>query len=288
MPRTKKDPMLVGYHFSYAQEKNPYDFITDPVTGCRPTQKSPPSGHILHNLRFGISAATLPPLEIWKQGDWLNGMDESLFASQFTNYSTSVNEADAFDTWVTPGEGTPGNYKWRMYVLPGTMSQHGLDQQLRPKHPMLWTKELKAGNQTTFATGKGGTKTTYGSGGWASGWTGSAKPESKLPLGTRIRCTQCGHWFRVDDLQGHVQCCPQVNQFSDWAIGCECCASMDDTATVKDGFPRPMYGTAAATDENSTDPVKADGEVSENGVGGEPAERPSGDPADAEGSVAAV
>lgn len=277
MARKLKDPMLVGYHFSYAQEKNPYDFVTNPETGRRPTQAHPPSGHILHNLRFGISAATLPPLEIWKQGEWLASMDDNEFSSAFGNHTTVVDKRDEFSTWVTPGDGTPGNYKWRLYTLPDSVASNNLDAQLRPKHPMMWTKALKTGNQQKLATGSG-SGTSYGTG-WSSG---TSKPESKLPLGTRIRCTQCGHWFRVDDLQGHVACCPQVNQFTDWAIGCECCASMDDTATVKPGFPREMY---TGKKDETIDPV---GEVGENGVGGESPERPSGDSGDAEGSVAAV
>lgn len=281
----KKDPWLVGYQFTYSAEKNPYDFITNLDTGMRPDAFSKPSGVMATDLRPGINGVTIPPLQTWKEGQWLCELDEGYFGDGSTTYSGIPTAYDPFDTWVVDAEGTPGNLRWRAYMLPEEISRLNLSTSQIPKHPMMWNKKLKDGTKKdwTAHTGSG-----YSYGGSWDGWktsdtksttTTAAKGTGTLPAGTRIRCTSCGHWFRVDDLDGHIQCCPQVNQFTDWAIKCECCASMDDTATVKEGYPRDFH---AGPSPDTTGEVTADG-------GSEPiAERASGDTPDTEGSGVAV
>lgn len=261
--KTKKDQMLVGYQFMYDQDKNPYDFVADPETGLRPNQKVVPHGFLWADLTKGISHVTLPPLQIWKEGRWLSDIDQSEF-SDYTHMYTYPKKGDEFDTWVCSGEGSPGNMVWRFYLLPDQISRHNLLAGNLPKHPLMWPKALKEEPKTTSLSSPYRKDDS-----WTSAWKTEKTPA--MPAGIRIRCTQCGHWYRMDDLTAHSQCCPVLQGFADWAIKCECCDSLDDTATVKDGYPREAVTTT--------------GEVSGNGAGAEPAERASGDPVDAEGSV---
>lgn len=310
----KPDPMLVGYHFMYDNEKNPYDYITNPETGLRPGTNVKPTAVTVHYLNEdGVEGSTIPPLAIWKQGEWLSDMAPDVLPKT----GVYPKEDCVFDTWVTSGEGTPGNMQYRMYVLPHEISRTNLQQGQIPKHPQMWPRKLKERPKWTG----------YGSG-WSSyGGTSKKSSPDKLPYGIRIRCTKCGHWFQSDDLVTHVQCCPQVNEFTDWAIKCECCTSMDLTATVKEGFPRAFYGgpkpepEAEQEQTHSFEPdmgeeqvvldltdeeldvaidealahgelVTPDGEMPrggmENGAGASTPERAPGGAADAAGSGAAV
>lgn len=256
--RTKKDPMLTGYMYSYSKEKNPYDFITNEATGRRPEMISPPSGFIFSSLEDGIEYSTIPPLPVWKDGVWLSDFEDCDFGGNHT--SIRPKQSEEFDVWVTSGEGTPGNFVWRMYKLPMEMSRSILNRDLTPRHPMLWPTKMKTKSIPPTATQGGyvGASTwgNYGGTGTQSkaAWqTTTKEKDSGLPFGVRIRCTKCGHWFKTDDLVGHVQCCPAVNEFSDWAIACECCRSLDLTATVKPGFPRATTVTEPEPAEPETE-----------------------------------
>jgi hypothetical protein len=250
--KEKKDPLLVGYMFSYSKEKNPYDFMNNPETGLRPEMVSPPKSFAYTKLDNGIEYATIPPLAIWKDGHWFNDMDDIDYGDTYAAMRPRKDEQ--YDVWVTSGEGTPGNLEWRMYLLPMEMSRANLLANHMPKHPMMWPKKIK--EKRTAAYSK---PTTKGSGSSWDDWKGSSSTKKKddigLPMGTRIRCIKCGHWFRQDDLPGHVHCCPSVNEFSDWAIKCECCFSMDDTAKVKEGYPREMVAVPVVEPEAQDDTV---------------------------------
>lgn len=122
---------------------------------------------------------------------------------------------------MVDGEGTPGNYLWRSYLLPediATASQI-------PKHPADWPKP------------KNQTKTGYYS---TSGGSQQKAKAPSLPFGVRFQCPGCGHWYKESDLAGHAQVCPKTDGgLSMWAIECSCpCPSLDDTAKCKPGFPR--------------------------------------------------
>lgn len=241
-PPEKKEPpdqMLVGYQFQYDKEKTPYDFLDDPEReGFRlgeTVRKA--SGAVKTLLDNGIEHATLPPLAIWKLGMWY---DELPFeAKQLIQY---VNKTEERLAYVTPGEGTPGNYLLRVYVLP-----KALEQEKNPKHPMMWAKGLKEHKPWTMKKNSGWLDDdrdyNHGYGFHQPTPTkAAAKPAAApaLPAGIRFRCPGCGHWWKESTLAQHSNfCCPgREADEGDWAIMCECCATLDQVSTVKPGFPR--------------------------------------------------
>lgn len=254
-PAAKNDPWLKGHQFTYETEKNPYDYVNDPATGLRPNEKVLPSGGMLTDMNKGTQGVTIPPLAVWETGDWFNDeialeLEKPSARQSYANNSWRPREADEFDTWVVDGQGTPGNWRYRLYILPEDISRTNLLQGNVPKHPMNWPEALKKGT---------------GVSGYSSSWSSPKGPS--LPLGTRIRCQQCGHWFEVDDLKDHIECCPGVHGEGDWVIKCECPCSLDDTAKVKPGYPK---------------------EVNADGSGDTATERASAGAADAEGGSDAV
>jgi hypothetical protein len=189
-------------------------------------------------LEHSLQHVTIPPRSVWSEGYYLTA---SPVADGKTEY-----EADRdFRTWVVPGEGTPGNFKERRYVLPEEIATSP-----DPKHPADWPKDIF--------------KTSPYTGGWRGSKDGTVtqtktKTQAKktpvksappLPVGIRFRCPYCGHWYKEMDLAGHSKVCPGTQEGEgDWAIACECCESLDDTAKCKKGFPRPKPKAAAAPPE---------------------------------------
>jgi hypothetical protein len=181
----------------------PADYMAA-ADGLRPNEKTKPAGEMVTMLDHGTAFAPLPPRSIWIEGEWL------------ADASAATDED--YRTWVVSGEGTPGNFKTRKYIVPEQVAAD-----VNPKHPADWSLALKKSPTTQMQT----TKTTV-----------SKAPS--LPVGIRFRCPGCGHWYREIDLAGHAKVCPGKEEGeSDWAISCECCISLDDTAKAKQGFPRP-------------------------------------------------
>jgi hypothetical protein len=212
-PRTrkKKEDVMDGaqYPHSGATSATPADYMDDPVTGTRKHNSVPPSGHMKTDLEYETSLryAVLPPRSIWKKGTWMG------------------NSGNEYRTWVVDGQGTPGNYEERRYLLPYRVAEEPL-----PPHPADWKKGVWEKNPST-----GDTKTP-------------TTKAAALPFGIRFRDPKCGHWFRETDLVAHAKVCPGLQDGeSDWAIECECCTSLDDTAKCKPGFPRPKPKPAAKT-----------------------------------------
>lgn len=199
---------MIGYQFSWNKEKTPMDCLTDPETGLRPDQKTPPAGLIGSWLTTGIEHTTLPPLKIWNEGVWMTE-----FVQEHPDIQVNTRGDERFNTWVTSGEGTPGNYAWRSFVLPDDEARD-----LNPKHPKMWPK----------------VKTSWG----------GKESTTTIPCITRFRCQGCGHWFQNIDMKEHVElACPgqQPSRTTEWVIPCDskCCESLDKMAECKPGFPVP-------------------------------------------------
>jgi hypothetical protein len=224
--RSKRKKEMDGAVFSFADEnKTPADFMNGP-DGKRPGATKEPTGRIKISLKSGIDGRTLPPRFIWDKGEWAND---------------SSNHAD-WNIWVVSGEGTPGNYEKREYEVPDEIAK-----QPHPKHPAEWPKKLKDGN-------------SYWSSGYTSGSTKSTSASASLPWGLRIRCTACGHFYKVSDLGDHAKnACPAAqDKPAMWAIQCEC--HPDDilsAAEVLPGFPikppQPKAGVLDAPANEETD-----------------------------------
>jgi hypothetical protein len=246
----KKDQLRTGFQFGgngvpnwmpkeikSVKDISAYDFLTNPKTGLRQGQKDPPSGAISHSLERGLNSwHDIPPLWIWNKGEWLCDLyeeEKNFFDPKDLpiHFQTKIKEAYAkahgsgipselYPYWVTSGEGTAGNYLYRVYLLPNEIAG-----ETRAKHPMLWKKALK--------TPKSLFEDTYTK-------KSSTTPNVSLPFGVRIRCTGCGHWFKENDLPGHAQVCGKGEEV-DWAMMCcdECgCRTLDQASTPKPGFPR--------------------------------------------------
>lgn len=236
--------MLTGFNFTIPSDKQrtPYDFITDKKTGLRPTQAKSPGGYTKHDLTYSYMSyegTTYPPFAIWEKGKWLSDMDPS-WLDEF-----KVTTKDAYYYWVVLGEGTPGNYAFRLYRMPKDEATYE-----KARHPMKWLKKLLEQNKskkykTSSAPGSSGS--TYKSSG---SWYDSS-PKSTLPLSVRFRCPGCGHWFDDGDLADHAKnVCPGVHgEDLTWAIMCDShcgCRTLDDTTKCKPGYPKKPP-TAAAT-----------------------------------------
>lgn len=234
-----KDPMLNGYVPPQygAQDKpmTPYDFLTDPNTGKRKgvgyAGAATPSGSAVSDLSKGIPTyATLPPLAVWRLGEWL----EDIVMEDWPKTTDRMDADDRHGVYVTSGEGTPGNYEYRLYHLP-----LGVQNQPRPKHPLMWPKKLKEYISPNTAKPSDLWKDLKP----PAPATPAAPKAPALPAGVRFRCTGCGHWFKETDLKGHSMVCPtKQGGFNDWAIMCDpaCgCTTLHQVSQVMPGFPRP-------------------------------------------------
>lgn len=249
-----KDPMMVGYLFPWKthENKTPYDFCVD-ESGMRPGERTKPSGMAKTDLDRGIKDVNIPPLKIWRKGLWAYELDDQeLEALCGTNRLLS---SEDWYAWIVPGEGTPGNYLVRVFLLP-----HSIAQLENPLHPMMWPENLK------FPPPRPG-------GGWIG--TGFGTPSTPprpiapatpappapppLPQNVRFRCPGCGHWFKEGQLAGHkTHCCPGSEnwnfqeQGSDFAILCECCLTLDEVSVCKPGFPRAKKEEVKPDEEKSS------------------------------------
>jgi hypothetical protein len=214
--------------FFTTSEKTPIAFMPDKVTGLRPGETRQPTMEIKHKLdtSTGISGITLPPRSIWKQGKYLSDLLPK--GQEHTD--------EEWRTWVVPGEGTPGNFKHRLYLLP-----KGIAKNPEPDHPADWSEWYKKGqgNKPVSQGSSYGYSGSYGGGTWKQ--QPKQQASSGLPKGTVIRCTGCGHFFDMDDLKIHGQsgvCPSEQGDMVLFVMPCEC--HPDDpigTATLMDGFP---------------------------------------------------
>lgn len=228
--------MLEGFVFigAWDKEKTPLDYLTDPKSGLRGNSMVKPRGWIAHDLTVGCENMVLPPVGVWNKGMWLSDMSKK----NSETFRAIIPEDKHFSAYLVAGEGTPGNYAVRIYLIPkGLQNEHSLT------HPTLWSAfHQKGEGQNIYENSQ------------KLGWGGYTKAETPkteapktttakpLPVRLRIRCADCGHWWKMDDLGVHNEhCCPgkEGSEFSDWAILCECCDTLDEVSQVKPGFPRP-------------------------------------------------
>lgn len=212
-PRVKKERLtklleprdvMDGAVFPYnADNKTPDDYMDGP-DGLRPGEKTKPFGFLVVDLRNGIAGRIIPPKSIWEKGDWKGAKGEDYY------------------TWIVPGEGTPGNREYRHYKLPDIIAADPT-----PDHPSDWPKEHRESTPT------------YKS---AASYSSSSHSSSSggFPLGTRFRCPGCGHYFRQDDLPGHVNAtCPAIQDDPPmYIMDCECHkGDLQTASTLMPGFP---------------------------------------------------
>jgi len=222
--RSSKKDLLDGANY-WKEGAVPADYMADKETGLRSGEKEKPKGFMTTNLDLSSNSMKhmpLPPRSIWKTGKWkMDKWDPA-----------KVGDED-YRTWIVSGEGTPGNFIERRYIVP---EEAAYDQACR--HPADWPKSF-------FPKAAGKTKTGYY--GTQSQTTAKATAPA-LPFGIRFRCPGCGHWYKEDGLAGHAKVCPKDGE-QDWAIACECCHSLDDTAKAKAGFPRKVVAKVETAPE---------------------------------------
>src|SRR5215831_5386920 len=143
------DPdLLRGYQFGNQQMyqgKTPLDYIADPVTKIRPgsTMKKEPNGYTTVEFQEGVRPwHIIPPVAIWNKGQWYDQLDKKL---QDAVHVSAVDEREAF---ICSGEGTPGDYLLRVYIVPIDVAKHQ-----EPKHPSQWTKKQKEEGDGKKVTG---------------------------------------------------------------------------------------------------------------------------------------
>lgn len=224
----------------------PYHFLSDPETEMRPTGGTkPPWGTALLDLSYSIAEyAVLPPIAIWKAGDWLiNLYDDLNFA--YEELSKTIRDKieaavagaakfsfpeELWGYYVVSGEGTPGNNYYRVYICPTAISHSPA-----PRHPLMWSKDDF--DVRSYSTGGGWSGSSQGFGSASKSTT-----DNSLPAGVRVKCQGCGHWYKVDDLAGHAKVCSATNGGdADYAVMCcsECgCRTLDEASTPKQGYPK--------------------------------------------------
>jgi hypothetical protein len=226
--RTKKEMKkeMDGAVFITDLGKTPADFLNGP-DGKRPGEGREPSGTIRIDLTHGITGRTIPPRSIWKKGEW-----------------KVTTEGKDWNIWVVSGEGTPGNYETREYEVPNELAKS-----LKPKHPAEWSKSLK------------GTSSHSSGSYWGNKPSSSSSYSAGLPFGLRIRCPNCGHFFKTNDLGDHAKndACPAVQQKPVmWVMPCECHDDILETAEIMPGFPIDVKKLAGETDDQAPDVSGAD------------------------------
>jgi len=211
-----------AYPFGAPEGSTPLDFMDDENGersygfhtggGVSGSGKRKPWGTAVANLKDGIADKIIPPRSIWVKGDWKGDRGE------------------AYYTWVVSGEGTPGSYLEREYRIPDQISK-----EMVPAHPADWPQHLqkkKGGFGFSGASSSGASSSLLG-----------GKSSGHLPLGLRIRCPGCGHFFKDSDLATHAksQACAAVQDDpAMWVIECECHpGDLQIAATCLEGFPLP-------------------------------------------------
>jgi len=233
--------MLEGWQFgSTYKDKTPLDFIADTKTGIRPGAAQfggkKPNGVATIDISNGIEQyMVIPPVAIWNMGKWYDEL------SKEAKQGLRVEKSDERQAYVVPGDGTPGNYMLRMYIVPKKIAEHAICD-----HPKYWTK---------FQREKGDNDKPALYGASYTGWGGYQsthvvkKPEPPkpppLPQGMLIRCPGCGHFFDGEtQLSGHANyCCPGSDNWgtidgADWVVRCKCCNTLAETALCLTGYPR--------------------------------------------------
>lgn len=212
--------------------------MTDPDTGLRPDERNKPSGSAVVDMANGIRDwMIIPSVATWERGKWYLELDQKLRDSLHM-----VKAEVEWETWVVSGEGTPGNFLIRCYVVPNKVGQAQ-----DPKHPSTWSKNLKEKGDNKpkeLATPWRRPDENGQYMGFHQPTPVPAKPTPPkpppLPFGIRFRCRGCGHWWKESDLAPHsTHCCPGESgtEGSDWAILCECCDTLDEVSQCKPGFP---------------------------------------------------
>lgn len=184
------------------------------------------SGKTTIDLTRGIrDSHVIPPKGIWERGQWKN-----------KNPS-----ADDGNEWVVSGQGTPGNWEFRIYQVPPHMSFEA-----EPPHPSKWKKADREVRpyETSSAWLPKPAQSQYQS---SQPWKSAPQPKkittasSGLPNSVRMLCIGCGHYFKVDDLVDHAKtgvCPSQQGEIVNIVQPCACCLSIFESATVREGFPK--------------------------------------------------
>lgn len=261
------------FRFPSHDKEIPEDYFPDEETGLRPKEKVKAAGVTKTFIDKGIPTHTiLPPIEVWERGTWFVLMNDDQQKAL-----ANIVGSDSWESWIVNGEGTPGNFLARIYVV---NSDAAADVEC--DHPLNWPEKHKKppGSTTTMGfsqpTGggySGGGYTGYGGSPTYATGQSSTKPSTPkpvsapaLPAGIRFRC-ECGHWFKEAGLAPHrSHCCPakEESREADWAILCECCLTLDQVAACKPGFPRPKKEKEVVPDEKTEvkkDAAKATAEV---------------------------
>jgi hypothetical protein len=204
---------------------------------------------------FNNSYTILPPKEIWDTGVWF----VQLTNEQQASITTTIGN-NAWECWIVNGEGTPGNFMARIYVVP-----EGIAAEMEPDHPLLWPDKHKITTGFSYGGYSGGYSGNHSYQGTSQVSTRPPTTQAQaLPTGIRFRCAECGHWFKQTDLAPHkTNCCPgkEESRESDWAILCECCQTLDQVGQCKPGFPRPKKEVVPKEKTESKEAVKATAET---------------------------
>jgi len=238
-PVSLDDPDLKkGYQFgSMYKTETPLDFMDSPETGLRPKSLGKkPEGFTTVDISNGIKDwHVIPPVAIWERGLWFDSLKPE------DRKGFRVDDWDVRQTYLVPGEGTPGNYAIRLYIVPTKIAE-----QQECKHPLQWTKfQRDQGDNKAPSLGMGGSYTGWGGGYTPAKTTTPVKPKPPpMPSGIVMRCLGCGHWFDGETkLAGHAtHCCPGSKNWedergADWVLPCKCCLTWDETAICKPGYP---------------------------------------------------
>lgn len=254
-----------GYIFPI-KDKTPEDYMANPETGIRPGDQKQPWGVAKTDITKGIEGATIPGMAVWEAGKWCSDLSDKA-----RGFFATVTEKEEWATWCVSGEGTPGNYAFRAYVLPKDLATSQF-----PRHPSQWPDNIKKGRAaTSYAHGHPspygqGYGTGYGGQGVQGGYKTPAAPAKPaapkapaMPASLRIRCSGCGHWFKMDDLPRHAEwACPGINGEGDWAMMCDSacgCSTLHEAASVKPGFPRKPIMAGKKAEEEEKKEVKENG-----------------------------
>jgi hypothetical protein len=208
----KEDLMDGAYYPTAIKGTTPADFTVQPGEKYRPGEKQAPVGKVKIKLDgfAGALGVTLPPRSVWSEGYW-----EAFDATTATD--------EEWRTWVVSGEGTPGNWESRLYIVPAEIAK-----EQEPSHPADWPKVLREGKSKPAGTG-------------LTSFKPQPKASSQLPRGVVAICPGCGHYFDIDDLVDHAKgdiCPSKQGELVAFIMPCECHPKdLQTTAKIMPGFP---------------------------------------------------